>query len=512
MAVGVLTLSSLLIDVHGVTANEPATHGDDCDYWYVLLIGDQRAGWAHMAMTSENGYFHTKTKTKFSVRRGAVTIDMTMESHFVETADGQPIETTSKRGIGAQQIVQTMHFTHDAIQLITEQGGQRQQQLIPKPDENWLPPAALDRYIEQQIAAGAETISVSSLDPAVGPQVMQMTMKIVGREEVEVFGKIVPAVVWDVKSSIYPGITSREYVDATGRKVKTNVQLMPGMELTMILADEQLAKSDLDPPQIMAATLIRSDRSIEQPRRTRSAVFELKILQTNEECTVTKINLPNGGYQSVTWKDSQTARIVVDLDKPVKSINDSPTESYLAATAMLNHEDPVIEQLLKRAMGSQKRKSTGSAKATHLCNFVQRHIQEKDLSVGFATAGEVARTRVGDCTEHAVLLAALLRAANIPSRTVSGLVYIDQFLNQHDVFGYHMWTQAWITDRSSSGRWVDLDAALPARDNFDAMHIALATSSMSDAALVNDMMAIAPTIGKLSIRVLEASGDGRGEE
>ena len=262
----------------------------------------------------------------------------------------------------------------------------------------------------------------------------------------------------------------------------------------------------------MAATLIRSDRSIEQPRQTRSAVFELKISQANEEHTATKINLPNSGYQRVTWKDPQTARIVVDLDKPVKPINDYPNESHLAATAMLNHEDPAIEQLLKRAIGSQQRKLTGSAKTTYLCNFVQQHIQVKDLSVGFATAGEVARTRVGDCTEHAVLLAALLRAANIPSRTVSGLVYIDQFLNQHDVFGYHMWTQAWITDRNSSGRWIDLDAALPTHDDFDATHIALATSSLSNTALANDMVAIAPTIGKLSIRVLETSGDSRGEE
>ena len=39
---------------------------------------------------------------------------------------------------------------------------------------------------------------------------------------------------------------------------------------------------------------------------------------------------------------------------------------------------------------------------------------EKDLSVGFATAADVARTAQGDCTEHAVLLAALLRASDIP--------------------------------------------------------------------------------------------------
>ena len=37
-----------------------------------------------------------------------------------------------------------------------------------------------------------------------------------------------------------------------------------------------------------------------------------------------------------------------------------------------------------------------------------------------------ARTRSGDCSEHAVLLTALLRARGIPARVSHGLVYLEQ--------------------------------------------------------------------------------------
>ena len=43
-----------------------------------------------------------------------------------------------------------------------------------------------------------------------------------------------------------------------------------------------------------------------------------------------------------------------------------------------------------------------------------------------------------------VLLAAMLRAAEIPSRVAVGVIYVERFAGERDVFGYHMWTQALI--------------------------------------------------------------------
>ena len=48
--------------------------------------------------------------------------------------------------------------------------------------------------------------------------------------------------------------------------------------------------------------------------------------------------------------------------------------------------------------------------AYQLRELVNSHIQDKHLSTAYASASETARTASGDCTEHAVLLAAVLRA------------------------------------------------------------------------------------------------------
>jgi hypothetical protein len=173
---------------------------------------------------------------------------------------------------------------------------------------------------------------------------------------------------------------------------------------------------------------------------------------------------------------------------------------------MINSRDPEILRLVGKALNGQEGLSP-RAKAQAFCRYVNRFISDRSLSVGFASASEVARTGQGDCSEFAVLLTAMLRAEAIPSRTVSGLVYVDQFGSREHVFGYHMWTQAWIGPKRS-GRWVDFDAALNP-DQFDATHIAVSTSAFSDGNYVNDAMKLAPLLGRLSIRVLHSAANGR---
>ena len=216
--------------------------------------------------------------------------------------------------------------------------------------------------------------------------------------------------------------------------------------------------------------------------------------------------MPQCGAQRVEWHDKQTARVEVRLDTPVQGDDDLPAAEHLASSPALNSQDPRILQLVVEALGKGASDVPAAQKAEALRKFVSQYIQTKDLSVGLATASEVARTGQGDCTEHAVLLAAMLRAADIPSRTVSGLIYVDRFLNRAGVFGYHMWTQAWMQDAGKDqGRWVDLDATLEDRP-FDAAHIALTTSAMSDPAMMNDLVTMIPVIGRLEIKVVDAKG------
>jgi len=110
----------------------------------------------------------------------------------------------------------------------------------------------------------------------------------------------------------------------------------------------------------------------------------------------------------------------------------------------------------------------------------------------FGRASEVARSREGDCTEHAVLLAALCRARGIPARVAMGLVHSEAAGG----FAYHMWTECWL-----GGRWMPLDATL-GQGGIGAAHLKLGHSSLDGAAAIGSLLPSLRVVGGLSIRVL----------
>jgi transglutaminase-like putative cysteine protease len=128
----------------------------------------------------------------------------------------------------------------------------------------------------------------------------------------------------------------------------------------------------------------------------------------------------------------------------------------------LQSDAPEIQALAREGAGDAQ---TPRERMQRLEDFVRRFIRTKNLSVGYASALEVAKKPEGDCTEHAVLLAALGRALDIPTRVVNGLAYTDHYAGLDHVFVPHAWAQAWI-----DGHWQSFDAAL---FGFDAGHIAL---------------------------------------
>ena len=137
-----------------------------------------------------------------------------------------------------------------------------------------------------------------------------------------------------------------------------------------------------------------------------------------------------------------------------------------------------------------------SAAAESLFEGKGIEITTKKLGVGFATALETARQKAGDCTEHAVLAAALARAAGIPSRVVIGMAYADAFCGLGGKqFLYHMWTEVYV------GEWLPIDPALGAHD---ATHIALGRSNLDRPGAMLEVSAPVPLfLGTTQIEVVE---------
>ena len=91
---------------------------------------------------------------------------------------------------------------------------------------------------------------------------------------------------------------------------------------------------------------------------------------------------------------------------------------------------------------------------------------------------------MGDCNEHAVLLAAFCRAVGIPAKIEAGLVYLN------GRFYYHAWNLVFV------GQWITVDALfnqIPA----DVTHIAFLSGSQE---LQLDLMGI---MGKVELEIID---------
>jgi transglutaminase-like putative cysteine protease len=263
---------------------------------------------------------------------------------------------------------------------------------------------------------------------------------------------------------------------------------MGAISMSIIAADKALATAQISPPELLIQTLVRPDRKIADARSLTQSEFVLKISEGKMPA------LPQTAVQAVERIDDQSVRVKVNMQHP--RIDPPATVPPLLNTPAADGTDEKIKHLAQLATQDLSADNSPPARAEALRRYVHSYITAKDLSVGMASASEVAQTATGDCTEHAVLLAAMLRADGIPARVASGLLYVDGFMNQSNVFGYHMWTQAWL-----GGRWVDLDATL--NQPFDATHIALSLSDMKAGEFINDMAVEAPLIGRLSIQVIK---------
>lgn len=133
-----------------------------------------------------------------------------------------------------------------------------------------------------------------------------------------------------------------------------------------------------------------------------------------------------------------------------------PPAGDLAPSPFIEADDPAIVARAREIVGDAP---DASSRARRLVTWVHVHMtQEPAMTV--PSAREVLRTLRGDCNEHAVLLAALARAAGIPARVAAGAVFLD------DGFYYHAWNELWV------GGWVSADAVfdqLPV----DATHVKL---------------------------------------
>eukprot|EP00908_Phaeocystis_cordata_P011266 Transcript_22122.p1 GENE.Transcript_22122~~Transcript_22122.p1 ORF type:complete len:646 (+),score=329.67 Transcript_22122:59-1939(+) len=552
---------------------EPKLIPTAAEEWYTVTIADVSVGFMytttvlHPEDAKPAGRVPGVSTTELmdvQVSRGTDTSRMAFETVFTETGL-DPANTTAMapdeelRGgvrvmaydqrFANNEVKMNVSFAEDGTVTLTSNNGNAEHvSNVDLPTVPWLGRMRARLEFARQCREGKEEIIVQTMRPELGPKVVDLSSTFVRLNQTWDGEKIVTSSVWTVQISDVPVNMTEVYATDGPNRCYRLLQMGLDMPFGFLLAslstkEAALAAAEHDPTRVLPELVYTMFVPLAKPIARVNDARRLKIsVSVKGKKGPNKLELPTAGYQRVTPVKNNNSKLFVsiDLQDPVAATEeDLANKEYSSPSAMVDNEDEVVIDLshqidpaLKRAVkdvpglkvpgrGEAPPAQLQSTMAYQLRDLVHNHIQDKHLSTAYASASETARTGSGDCTEHAVLLAALLKARGIPSRVCHGLVYVEQggsAINgqaEYDAdgnlverggattsgqFGWHMWSQAMI-----NGHWYDLDATL--HIPYSVGHVLVGTSSMADKEAHNNHMQMAALIGNLDITVREVRYD-----
>ncbi|MEJ5260125.1 MAG: transglutaminase-like domain-containing protein [Anaerohalosphaeraceae bacterium] len=467
----IAALWCLSVDVRPLWAadEEPA-------YMAVFLEG-KKVGHSIRTRQTKNGRIVSTEEMTFTVYRGGQTTRLYTRETHIETEDGKPLGFEMIQDIGGGIQKRSGIIRPDGQMDVTLEIGGTQQTLSLVYPSGALMNEGMRRLQKQKgLAEGTEFQAVifrpDMLETTGG--ILSMTVKAGPKKEIDLLGRKVRAYETETLLRIplpfgnqVQTIRTVSYCDDNLEPLKILVPF-GDKTLELIACEKDLALRPEDIFDFLALMTVPSPIPLPPPGTASAIAYEITILSPED------ILLPSDNNQSVEPLGGRRFLLTVRPAVPPSDVpfpytgSDPEILDALKPTEYLQSTDPKIVEMARTAVGT----TTDAAKAARQIEaFVRGYIKTADFSVGYASAREIAESRQGDCTEHAVLTAALCRAVGIPARVVSGLVYTDNLAGQKNVFGGHAWAEAYV-----GGVWMGLDATR-APHGYGPGHIMLAKGS-----------------------------------
>jgi hypothetical protein len=426
------------------------------DTWMTVTLDGRKIGNMHMTRRVEGNHVISSQMLNVELSRAGIKVGMSSRETDTETREGKPLKFESHTAISGMESVVIGNIHDDKCEVTTIVGGNEQKRTIDWPKGALLSEGL--RLAESKTALKAGERYSEMAFQAESVDAVEVVTTVGNAEQIDLPGGARKLVRIDQLIKL-PGAptTTIAWVDSEQDAKKISMQLM-GYDLTMLACSRDCAQAPNQEADILTHALAPAPSGLTPDDLQRGVVIhvtptvqqaELSFASTDEQ----HVSKAASGF------DLRIAP--VSSASPLDTEN-KPTAADSKPNAWLQSDAPEVRKLAQQGIGDAK---DPLAEMRNLETFVRGFIRNKNLSVGYASALEVAKNPEGDCTEHAVLLAALGRSVGIPTRVVDGLAYTNRYAGVDHVFVPHAWAQAWI-----NGKWQSFDAALM---GFDAGHIAL---------------------------------------
>ena len=463
-------MAALLLLAVGLPSSSRAADESKDDVeesWSVIYMSGQRVGYGRSTVRKEQRdrqtiYLATHEE-HMTMRRFGEDIKIIARTKTEETADGHLLRYTfDMENPPAQSTRSVGTIDGTSLKIETTIAGRTSERVL-KWNDSIRSPMYQERMQREQPLKPGDSRSLRIFSPEV-TNIVDVRLQADDYREVKLpDGTLTKLLKVRVSQSILPGFESRAYLNEDGETLLAELDLL-GMVMWTVpkeVALQKIAGAELD---VTVNTLIQVKNPPADVHRQNSAVYRIKTPGRNPFEF-----LPKSDIQRVTKVSDDTADISLTAHRPERQTRstEKPTEDFLSPTDYLQVNDSRVQDHARRAAAGNTDPGTI---AIRMEEYVQKNLKKKNFSTALASAAEVAKNMEGDCTEHACLLAAMLRAKNIPSRVAVGLVYAEPYA----AFAGHMWTEAWL-----GGQWVPLDATL-GKGGIGVGHIKLADSDLSN--------------------------------
>jgi hypothetical protein len=420
--------------------------GEPVELWFVVKITGSPVGFASETRMSGADGFRARSTLRLDMSRMGQPITMLMSSEAVDGEDGRTRSLETSLQSSMMEVKTTAILEGDTVRLRIQSTGFEQTENIPW-EEGAVGAATADLRVARELRAGSRSFSYRVFDPdRRGFATMRVQRVDANPEEID--GRTQQPLAFEEYEGDDAVPLSTTWFDEDYLPFRV-VFVQMGMEIVLErVTPEKMKTIDLEPDfDIIRHSTIPCEGFPTDPSAVEDVTLRLKF--TRPTWKAEDFSGPNQQVvgQGEDWLELRLTRqtsqwITVSGDR---------LSDFLLPDRYIQSEHPEIAAAadsIRAASGAQ----AGWHLAVEIAKWVNAHVREKDYGRGFATALEVLRDRSGDCTEHSVLLAALLRAAGIPARPVVGLA-----CGQNRLVG-HMWVEAYVD------YWRTLDALDPDTD------------------------------------------------
>ncbi|MDY7009938.1 MAG: transglutaminase-like domain-containing protein [Planctomycetota bacterium] len=461
----ICVLTAILL-LSGAATAPAATAAKTETQYLALFIGGKKSGYGKHIRRVADGKVTTSETMVITMSRGGATMTVRQVERYVETTDGKPLAFKAVQDMGIMaSTIDGVIDSNGKINVTVTTGQSVQKRTMDWPEGAMMSEALQILSRKKGLTEG--TTYTASVFSASLLKAMDAEVRVGPTGNVNLLGRVVSLTeVTTVLKGPTGAVTSTSYVDKN-LEVQKSVIPMLGMKMELVACSRQFALSENDVADFLDRFLLSPPEPLTGVASAEEITYTLE--PTSQPAGKAKLQFPTTDNQTVRKGENGVFIVTVRPVRPAAGAiypykgQDKVAVSALKATQYIQCDDKKIKVLARQAVGDTK---DAAQAVRRIEKFVRNYIKKKDLSIGYASAVEVAASRQGDCTEHAVLSAALCRAVGIPAQIVTGIAYVESFGGREGIFGPHAWNRVLVGEK-----WVGLDAAFGV---YDAGHIALA--------------------------------------